>query len=184
MIKLSKILSEVMIKTSQQNLNEYESILFADVLLFQELANPNHSYDYQEIEPNLWEFQDRYLNTIQVEYFSEVKYVNTQFVVEDKDGIQFISFDVDKDKDRIAPFTFHHNKDERRSDTIAKIILDEIVPKYLINKPSQILKIAPIDIYKYNIFYKIAELIKNQYPQVEIQEKGNKKEIWIINKNK
>ena len=86
-----------MIKTSQQNLNEYESILFADVLLFQELANPNHSYDYQEIEPNLWEFQDRYLNTIQVEYFPEVKYVNTQFVVEDKDGLQFISFDVDKE---------------------------------------------------------------------------------------
>jgi len=181
-IKLSKILSEVMIKTSQQNLNEYESVLFADVLLFQELANPNHSYTYQEIEPNLWEFQDKYLNTIQLEYFPSVKYINTQFVVNDKDGVEFISFDIDKDKDRIAPFTFHHNKDERRSDTIAKIILDEIVPKYLINKSPQILKIAPIDIYRYKIFYKIAELIKEKYPQLEIQEKGDKKEIWMLNK--
>jgi len=181
-IKLSKILSEVMIKTSKQNLNEYESILFADVLLFQELANPNHSYNYKEVEPNIWEFQDKYLNNIQVEYFPEVKYINTQFVVEDKDGVEFISFDINRDKDRIAPFTFHHNKDERRSDTIAKIILDEIVPKYLINKTSQILKIAPIDNYRYQIFLKIAELIKEKYPQIEIQEKGSKKEIWIINK--
>jgi len=182
MIKLSKILSEAIQKTSKQGLNEYESVLFADVLLFQELANPNHAYDYKEIEPNLWEFQDRYLNTIQVEYFPDVKYVNTQFVVEDKNGVEFISFDIDKDKDRIAPFTFHHNKDERRSDTIAKIILDEVVPKYLINKNSGVLKIAPIDNYRYQIFYKIAELIKNKYPQVEIQEKGDKKEIWILNK--
>ena len=169
-------------KVMLQNLDEDNSTLSYDLELFLELANPNHSYDYEEVESNLWEFKDKYQNTVQVEYFPSVGYVNSHFNVIDKDGVEFKMYDYLNDKSRLTPFTFFHGHDERRSDTIAKIILNEIVPNYLISNSQQLLKMMPITSYRYQIFLMIAKLIKQRYPQVEIQEKGNKQEIWIINK--
>ena len=74
MIKISKLLSEIMIKTSQQNLNEWDSVLFEEAELFQELADPEWSYKYTEVQPNIWEFEDKYKNKLGVRFDPSSKY--------------------------------------------------------------------------------------------------------------
>ena len=70
--------------------------------------------------------------------------------------------------------------DDRRSDTICKIIRDEILPKYLLNKKSQIVKLHPLNDYRYKVFYKCAEVCKDKHPELELKKMDPY--IMLINK--
>lgn len=178
MIKLTTILSNIIQEGKSKNFDDlHEAIFFKDSRLFQETANPDFAYNYIEIKPDVWEFQDKYGNTLGVEFDPSSKYLDSYFIAKDLNGRQIQVFDYESNKNRIDPISFQGGSDGHRSDTICKILLDEILPKYLLNKKSSIIKMHPLNEYRFNIFWKCAEICKEKYPQLEIKQLGQ--EIYI-----
>lgn len=173
------MLSDIIKESQERNLNEYEATWYEESRYIQELVNPEMSYDFKENESNQWIFQDKYGNTIGVRFNPSNKYFETFYIVRDLKGNELKIFDYQKFKDQIDPISFQGGSDEHRSDTWVKILRDEIIPRFLSNNPSMI-KIHPIDEYRFNIFWKAAEVCKEKHPHLEIQQFG--KEILIINK--
>ena len=180
MIRISELLSEIMTKTASANLNESQSIIYEEVQLFQELANPDFAYLYDEVKPNEWEFQDKFSNTIGVRFDTSTTYFESYYIVKDLQGNLVRIYDYEKNKPYIDPTSFTGNSDENRSDTICKILRDEVLPKYLVNKRYSTIKLHPLNDYRYQIFMKCAEICQEKYPQIEIKPMG--KEIHLINR--
>jgi hypothetical protein len=180
MIKLNKLLSEIMEDASIKNLNEWEATIYEESRLFQEIANPEFAYEYKEVFSNVWEFNDRYGNTIGVRFYPSNKEFESYYIVKTLDGGEAKIFDYDITKKHIDPTSFQGGSDEHRSDTICKILLDEVLPNYLLNSKPSIVKLHPLNDYRYKIFMKCAEICKEKYPNIEIKPLG--KEIHLINK--
>ena len=180
MISLSKLISEVIQKTIEANLNESQSIIHKEVLMFLELANPDFAYKYTEDLPNVWTFNDRFENLIEVSFDPSSKYVESYYIMRDLSGNPVKVYDYERNREAIDPNSFQGGSDENRSDTICKILRDEILPKYLIENRPSIIKLHPLNDYRYKIFMKCAEICKNKYPQIDIQPTG--KEIVLVNK--
>jgi hypothetical protein len=178
-MKLMELLGNIIKESQERNLNEYEATWFYESRYIQELVNPEMAYEFEEINENEWVFQDKYGNTIGVQYNPLNKYFETFYIVKDLKGNEIKVFDFQKVKDQVDPISFQGGSDDRRSDTWVKILRDEIIPKFLSDKPSMI-KIHPIDEYRFNIFWKAAEVCKEKYPYLEIKQFG--KEILILNK--
>lgn len=174
-----KLLGEIIDESQKRNLNEYEATWYEESRYIQELANPEMSYDFDEVGENEWIFNDKYGNVIGVRLNPINKYFETFYIVKDLKGNEIQIFDYQKVKDQIDPTSFQGGSDDRRSDTWVKILRDEIIPRFLSNPPSSI-KIHPIDEYRFNIFWKAAEICKEKYPHLEIKKFGN--EILILNK--
>lgn len=173
------LLRDIIKESQEKNLNEYEATWYEESRYIQELVNPEMAYKYEEISESEWIFQDKYGNTIGVRFNPSNKYFETFYIVKDLKGNELRVFDFQKIKDQVDQTSFQGGSDDRRSDTWVKILRDDIIPKFLSNKPSMI-KIHPIDEYRFNIFWKAAEVCKEKYPNLEIKEYG--KEILIINK--
>jgi hypothetical protein len=180
MISLSKLISEVIQKTVEANLNESQSSIHSEVLLFQELANPDFAYKYSEDFPNVWTFNDRFENLIEVSFDPSSKYVESYYIMRDLSGNPVKVYDYERNRGAIDPNSFQGGSDENRSDTICKILRDEIIPKYLINSKPALIRLHPLNDYRYKIFMKCAEICKTKYPQIDIQPRG--KEIVLVNK--
>lgn len=139
------------------------------------------AYNYKESIPNYWNFEDKYGNQLEVRFIPGVNYIESYFILKDKKENWIKVYDYDKVKDNINPENqLVGGTDDRRSDTICKIIRDEILPKHLLNKKPQTVKLHPLNDYRYKVFYKCAEVCKDKYPQIEIRKMGN--EILLINK--
>lgn len=180
MIKLMDLLNEIMQKSSQRNLSECESIIFEEVELFLELADPNGAYKYEKTGNGIWEFKDRFSNRLGVRFDESSKYFESFYIMKDKQGKEVRVFDYETNKNNLDSTTFQGNSDEHRSDTICKILLVEVLPKYLLNKKSQLIKLHPLNEYRHKIFMKCAEVCKEKHPELEIKDMG--KEIILINK--
>jgi hypothetical protein len=181
MIKLTKVLSNIIQESKARNfLDDHEAILFEDSRLFQELADPEFAYEYSETVPDIWEFKDKYGNTLGVQFNPSTKYLDAYYLMTDLNGREVRVFDYESVKAKVDPNSFQGGSDQHRSDTICKILLDEIVPKYLLSKKPSIVKMHPINEYRFNIFWKCAEVIKAKYEQLEIKKLG--KEISIVHK--
>jgi len=178
-MKLMELLGDIIEKSQEMNLNEYEATWYEESRYIQELVNPEMAYEFEEITKNEWIFHDKYGNTIGVGFNPSNKYFETFYIVKDLKGNELKIFDYQKVKNQIDPTSFQGGSDDRRSDTWVKILRDEIIPRFLANKPS-LIKIHPIDEYRFNIFWKAAEICKEKYPHLEIKKLG--KEILIINK--
>jgi len=180
MIKLSKIISEVIQKTIEANLNESQSIIHSEMLLFQELANPDFAYKYSEDLPNIWTFEDRFGNLVEVSFDPSSRYVESYYIMRDLEGNPVKVYDYERSREYLDPNSFQGGSDENRSDTICKILRDEIIPKYLTKSGASLIRLHPLNDYRYKIFMKCAEICKQKYPQIDIQPRG--KEIVLVNK--
>ena len=158
----------------------YDVIWFQDSELFYELADPDWAYEYKRDSKYEWSFKDIYGNRLGISIDTNRNYINTYFIIKDKNGVDQIIYDYNKNKHLLDPTDFQGGTDEHRSDTWAKILRDEIIPEFLLNKNENIIKIHPIDEYRHKIFLKASEICKQKYPQIEIKQSG--KEIWLINK--
>lgn len=179
-MKLIKILSRIIEEGSKKHLSDLDYIDFAESELFLELANPDMALPYKEEEPNIWTFNDLYGNKLGV-LLTPRGFVKSFFSVKDKSGKPQRSFDLQRDEEVLDKNSYTKGEDERRSNTIAKIILDEIIPRQLSNKPSMI-QLQMINEYRYKIFEKIADLAEKKYPYLEIQKSPNTNFIRIVNK--
>jgi len=181
MIKLSDILQQILQETKQKNFQDvYETIFFEDSRLFQELANPDFAYSYTKISDDIWEFNDKYGNILGVQFDPYTRYLDSYYKMKDLNGKEINVFDYDKFKNVIDPLSFQGGTDQHRSDTICKILRDEILPQSLLNKKPSVIKIHPINEYRHNIFFKCCEVCKEKYDNIEISQSG--KEIYLINK--
>ena len=174
-----KLLGKIIKESQERNLNEYEATWYEESRYIQELVNPEMAYDFKETSESEWIFQDKYENNIGVRFNPVNKYFETFYIVKDLKGNELRIFDFQKVKDQIDLTSFQGGSDDRRSNTWVKILRDEIIPKFLSNKSSTI-KIHPIDEYRFDIFWKAAEVCKEKYPYLEIKKYG--KEILITNK--
>lgn len=181
MISLTEILSGIIQEAIEKHFdNVFEAILFEDCRMFQELSNPDFAYKYKEEEPNLWRFADRYGNFIGVKFDPTNRYLDSYHEVKDLNGKSLNVFDILANKNSIDPLSFQGGTDQHRSDTICKILRDEVLPKYLLNSKPSVIKIHPINEYRFKIFWKCAEICKEKYPQITIKQLGD--EILILNK--
>jgi len=183
MIKLTKLLSEIIQESYKEqtgnNLSDEMVILYEDMRLFQEFADPNFVYPYKETEPNVWEFKDKYGNELGVQFNPSLKYIDSFFIAKKLNGEKVQIFDYETNQAGLDPLSKQGGSDTHRSDTICKIIRDEIIPKYLLQKKPSIIKIHPLNNYRHEIFWKCAEICKEKYPQIVIKQMG--KEINLIN---
>lgn len=183
MKSLTKILSEILQESYKERINEGlndpMSILYEDMRLFQELADPNFAYPYKEVEQDIWEFEDKYGNKLGVQYSPSNKYIDSFYIMKSIRGNQVNVFDYESNQDGLDPLTKQGGSDQHRSDTICKIIRDEIIPRHLLQKKPSVVKIHPLNSYRHNIFWRCAELCKEEYPQIYLKQIG--KEIHILN---
>lgn len=179
-MKLTEIINQILEETYNKQLDEWNSIMYEEMRRFQELSNPNFAYNYIQTTPNTWEFNDKYGNILGVEFNPSLKYVDSYYKMKDLEGNEINVFDYESNKHKIDPLSFQGGTDQHRSDTICKIIRDEIAPLHLIKKKSSIIKFHPLNEYRYKIFLKCAEICKEEYPELEIKEYG--KEIILVNK--
>lgn len=180
MISISKLISEVIQNTVEANLNESQSTIHSEVKLFQELANPDFAYNYSENFSNVWTFNDRFGNTIEVSFNPSNRYVESYYILKDLSGNPVKVYDYERNREALDSTSFQGGSDENRSDTICKILRDEIIPKYLGNTQPSLIRLHPLNDYRYQIFMKCADICKEKYPKIEIKPMG--KEIFLINK--
>lgn len=177
-VKLKEILDEIIL----DNLIKRPDIILIseEVSAFQELADPDFAYKYNEIKPNVWRFNDRFGNTLEVQFLPNVNEFESYYIMKNLKGKEVKIFDYDTNKDYLDPTSFQGGSDEHRSDTICKILLDEVLPKYLLNSKPSIVKLHPLNDYRYKIFMKCAEICKEKHPGIEIKILG--RDIYLINK--
>jgi hypothetical protein len=173
MIKLKSILLEELQKRAD------EAIILEEIKTFQEIADPFYSYKYKLIKDNEWEFNDKYGNILGVKYMPDLKYFESYYIMDDIKGNKIKVFDYETNKEYLDPTSFQGGSDEHRSDTICKILLDEVLPKYLLNVKPSIVKLHPLNDYRYKIFMKCAEICKEKHPNIKIKPVG--KEIHLTN---
>lgn len=176
-IKLMHLLKGIYDK---EGVNEGHAIIQHEIELFTELADPNFAYPYEEIFLDKWIFQDKYGNSIGVDFNKSVKQFESYYLIKNLQGEFKRIFDYQKWKPGLDPISFQGGSDENRSNTICKILRDEVIPKYLTNVKPSVIKLNPLNDYRYQIFMKCAEICKEKYPQIEIKPLGN--EILLINR--
>ena len=179
-MKLTKLLSNIIQEGKIKQLSDFDYVDFAESKLFLELANPDMALPYSEEEPDVWTFTDLYGNKLGV-FITPRGFIKSFFSVKDKSGKTQRSFDLQRDEEALDKNSYKIGEDERRSDTIAKIILDEIIPRHLSEKRSMI-QFQMINEYRYKIFEKIADLAKEKYPDLDIQKSPRTNLIRIVNK--
>lgn len=183
MYKILPIAKKILIenKAIGLNLTESETNIFLEVEYFNELADPEYAYEYKNTGlGGIWEFNDRFGNTLGVSFDLHSKYFEAYYIVKDLKGNRIKLYDYEMNKDNIDPTSFQGGPDEHRSDTICKILLDEVIPNYLLKSKPSIIKLHPLSDYRHSIFWKCAEICKEKYNQIEIKQLG--KEILLLNK--
>lgn len=141
MIKLRQLLDEVKRKGQYDAKDAADENLFETYLMLGELLNPNNAYEYNVFQ-GMYYFRDssdnpfcaRLVYQPTAEPFWEFK----TWWVDNKQAVY----------DRLPDNTTAQDWD-KRSDTIAKIFRDEIIPKFLAQNNSNIMKIKPLDSKRY-----------------------------------
>ena len=169
------ILKEMCNNDDYKKLTKWEDInQFESYYLIGELLNPSHSYDYTKIGNSTFTFKDRN----DIEYLLKLVYYskNEEYVLEFKLGWL-------DDNGKIHYKKNHNleNIDSFRSDTIAKVWRDEILPLFKKQKLTNILVFNPLnnDIKRYLFSLKMVQKFKKKWFDI-IENKP--KQIRLIKK--
>lgn len=165
MIKLRDILHSIEYK----NLNTLDKNLYESYAMLGELLNPDYSYPYDEEGKGYWVFYDDQ----EFEFFVRMVYQPVE------DGYWEIKMgwgDISKDQKYLRQHA--REIDEKRSDTIAKIYKDEIIPFFMSQDFNNKLIIKPLDIKRYQFSIR---LIKKFTPSnIKIIEDNKPNEIILM----
>lgn len=162
MIKLTNILKHISLP-DYQKMNIIDKNLYETYVMLGELLEPNNSYNYEEKIKGLWEYNDIVGNI----YFVRLVYQPTNNPhFELKTG-----YYNEQDKPQYEPSVPDNStgKDwDKRSDTIAKIYRDEVIPMFLGQNITNILIIKPLEIKRYQFSVRLVDkftpdVIKIQY---------------------
>lgn len=148
MIKLTDILNQIQQDLDYQILKGHpesnDQNLFETYTILGELLNPDNAYPYSQKTKDLWIYNDIKENT----YFVRITFQPTsQPHFELKTGY----FDKNN-KPQYDPATPENTTGidwDKRSDTVAKIYRDEIIPYFINQSLSNVLIIKPLEIKRY-----------------------------------
>lgn len=141
---MRELLEETILELKEKNQYSpsdwYEENLFETNILLGELLNPNNAYPYEEVSVGLWKYQDSDENT----FFARIV---LQPIRDDYEYFEFKTWWIDKNGRRVygeLPLNTTAKDWDRKSDTIAKIFRDEVLPLFKKLGRSDMLKILPI----------------------------------------
>ena len=173
MIKLSQILKEISSSPEYLTLNTNDKNLYETYILLGELLNPDNSYPYEEKIKGLWEYKDIMDNI----YFVRLTYQpTTQPHFELKTG--YYNEHGKPQYDPPVPDNSTSKDWNKRSDTVAKIYRDEIIPMFIEQNISNILIIKPLEIKRYQFSVRLID----KFTPNNIQIKYNKPQSIVLTK--
>jgi hypothetical protein len=146
MIKLINILNQIQQDSDYQllKLKSSDQNLFETYTILGELLNPDSAYSYQQKTKDLWVYNDIEENT----YFVRITFQPTnQPYFELKTG--YFNKNNKPQYDPAVPENSTVKDWDKRSDTVAKIYRDEVIPYFLNQSLSNILIIKPLEIKRY-----------------------------------
>jgi hypothetical protein len=169
-MKLTSLLKEWVL----EGLNNSDK-LEADYLELNEIKiDPLHSYNYEEIQlPHFtksYQFKDRCGNIIVAVYLDSIGEFKTGYKVEGVDGLIFQPEKMDNIEELVRPCP-----DEKKIGTVYKILIQEILPNYLLNKKPSKLLFNPVSESRKRLVDMILNKIIKNNPQL------TKKEGYLIN---
>lgn len=163
-MKLQQILKEWVL----ENLDESDKLEEAYFNLHELKIDELNSYPYTETEflPELgfskaWEFEDRCGNKIVAVYQKSIKEFKSGYRIE---GVSTLIFDPKKLKnfeDLIKPCA-----DDKKVNTVYKILIEEVVPAYLLNQKPNKLIFNPISSSRARLVDMIINKVIQTYPQL------------------
>lgn len=161
---------------SDLNVGVGESILYREMRLFTAYRGTPFAHKYEEIGNCNWEFYDRFNNRLGCTFDIDNGTFDCYYFI--SDGAKIHDLSPIKDRDDVE-FTsvLNGGVDENRPDTWLKILIDRVIPTYLINGENKYIKISSVEKYRYEIFEVISEICKEKYSQIEIEKTGT--EIYI-----
>jgi hypothetical protein len=132
-----------------------------------------YTHEYQETEyPELptdykaWSFQDRCGNELVVVYIPTTGDFKSGYRVK---GISGLVFDPAKLKDRAE--SIRPCPDDQRVNTVYKILVQEVIPKYLLKKRPNRLRFDPVSPSREKLVDMIINKVIQKYP--ELKKKNN-----------
>lgn len=157
-------ISKIAVDSDYIPLPPMDQNLFESYWMLGELLNPDNAYEYEELGKGYWVFED----IRGYEYFIRVVYQPV------KDGYLEVKMGwVDLPKQEKYLQQPAREIDEGRSDTIAKIYRDEVIPFFQNQNLTDILIISPLDIKRYQFSIRLA--LKYTPTQITlIEDKPNK----------
>jgi len=164
--------SKISVDSDYTTLNILEQNLFESYWLLGELLNPNNAYEYSKVGNGFWVFED----SRGYDYFVRVLFQPTnEGYLEVKMGW------VDLPKQEKYLQQPNREIDEGRSDTIAKIYRDEIIPFFQNQNLNNTMVISPLDIKRYQFSIRLVRKYTPNSIEI-IEDKPNT--ITLKNKNK
>jgi len=157
-------LSKVVIDSDYVVLSPIDQNLFESYWILGELLDPNNSYEYKELGNGYWVFED----SRGYEYFVRVVY---QPINDGYFEVKMGWVDLPKQEKYLQQPA--REIDEGRSDTIAKIYRDEIIPFFLNQNQNSTLIISPLDIKRYQFSKRLVQKYTPNTINI-IEDKPNK----------
>ena len=160
-MKLTKLLKEWVLENFT-NSDKLEEQYFK---LNEIKIDPLHSYKYEEIQSSYYtksyQFEDRCGNVVVAVYIESTGEFKTGYKIEGVDNLIFQPEKLDNVEELIKPCA-----DERKIGTIYKILLEKIIPNYLLNKKPNKLHFNPVSNSRSRLVNIIIDKIIKQYPQL------------------
>jgi hypothetical protein len=126
---------------------------------------------YQYIIGEAWQFEDRCGNNIVAVYINSVGEFKTGYKIEGVDTLIFKPEDLENSEKYITPCP-----DDKRVNTVYKILITEVIPNYLLNKKPNRLFFNPVSDSRKRLVDMIINKVVKKWP--ELIKKGK----YIINK--
>ena len=120
-------------------------------------------------EYKAWEFEDRCGNTIVVTYLIGVKEFKSGYKVHGEDSPLIFDPKSLEDQTLVKPCS-----DDRKVNTVYKILVDEVIPKYLLNKKPNRIIFNPVSKSRERLVSILINKAIQQYPEL------TKKDNYII----
>ena len=153
MIKLTDIIKSIYKSQDYTQLTTLsDQNLFETYTMLGELLNPDHAYPYKQVTKGLWEYNDIIGNT----YFVRITYQPTN-----QPYFEFKTGYYDKNNkpqyDPSVPKNSTSKDWDKRSDTVAKIYRDEVIPYFLNQTTNDTLIIKPLEIKRYQFSVRLVD---------------------------
>lgn len=170
-MKIRKILRDLVLEDLRKSDQMEESFFSINEISL----DPQNSYTYRKTEylpdTQAWEFEDRCGNTLVAVYIKAIKEFKIGYKVK---GVNTLVFKPEELKDLTN--LIYPCPDDKRINTMFRILIEEVVPKYLLNvKPGKLL-FNPVSKSRERLVSIILSKVLKIYPQLE--RNGN----YLLNK--
>ena len=176
MIKLIDILKQIKHDSDYKSLSHFgDQNLFESYTILGELLDPDNAYPYEQSIKGLWQYVDSSNNN----YFVRITYQPTKNpYYELKTG--YFNSDGKPQYDPSVPESSTVKDWDKRSNTMAKIYRDEVIPYFLDQTLTNTLIIKPLEIKRYQFSVRMVDKFT---PLDALQITYNKPQSIIITKN-